>query len=872
MEDNKNPEMSVDELLEKLKASLQEDTASEKKSTDKEFDDITAAVKAAINEDGATEDKKDVKSDVEELFADTAEEDVFENEEHESEGEEAPVEEVDFSVSGEAVSSFDDDVRVAPDLDIMQELEDEEPADGENAATVEFSVASKMNVNEVLSAIGEDIDSSNLKESDGEESVDILAEVAAPDTLADEELRPSFTEEDIFAAWGIDKNDVVQNSEAAEESAPEEDSEYVAPVANSNLKIYKIARVEHKAEYSLRKQTESQKSAVDYDRTDCSLIKQALGMEKAEQGDVETSFAVFEEESKDVPKTIDAPHVEFTYQRQKEDIANEYHTNVRNSGIKLIFTAVLTVLLFAIECLPDLGIAMPEMFDFGFYPVVYVMTALQMVWICAALSYKEIANGVLSMLKFRFTPGSMLALLVLTVTVCDVLIVTMGLDIKGYNFAAVCCALIVRAYEYFDIRREVLSFEIASSDHTKKYVALSVPNEKASAIEGLEDYTGDDALVLRTEKCSFVENYFARTGKRNENDIAINKYLVPVIFAVAIVALIISISKAASATLVVNSFSVTVSVGLPILALLSASYPLFKASKRLYRRESALIGEHAVDEYAGTTMICFDDADAFPSYGVALENLRIYGKGDIETIIEQMGAVFSKLGGPLKNVFTLMTADCPRPYSVKINGVYENGIDAVVDGRELFIGNARYMEENGFAVVDKSDELRGKKFSTMYLAEDGALRAKFFIRYTLDGSFESIVKKLAKRGIASVILTGDSNINDELLARSIDISRLPVKVVRRRDFDTTAVGDRADSGVVSKGAVGDLVGAITMCDRLAGVIGTLRAVRIASAVICALLAVGSVFLQLHGQISSLHIALYHLFWLVPAWLVSKFNL
>ena len=52
----------------------------------------------------------------------------------------------------------------------------------------------------------------------------------------------------------------------------------------------------------------------------------------------------------------------------------------------------------------------------------------------------------------------------------------------------------------------------------------------------------------------------------------------------------------------------------------------------------------------------------------------------------------------------------------------------------------------------------------------------------------------------------------------------------------------------------------------------MRAVRIASAVICAILAIGAVLLGMHTSVSSLYVLLYHLFWLIPAWLVMQFNL
>lgn len=685
-------------------------------------------------------------------------------------------------------------------------------------------------------------------------------------------------EDDIFAAWGIDRADMEQQkAEQLEASLPKALSETQSPediAASAYTKVYYITRVEKKEDFSLRKQAEAQKDAVEYDRTDYSLIKQALGMEQPADSDFEVVYPIFEEipGTGDIPKTIDEPHSEFTYQRQKADIAAEYKRSRRHAGIKLIFTLVIAALLFVVECLPGFGMKLPDILDVTYYPVVFSMVTLQLMLFACAFSYREIANGLLGLAGFNFCAGGILAILAVVTLGCDIANCLLEMTAPIYNFPVAFCALVLRGFVYLDVTREMRAFDISSSAQAKKYVAVKVPAENAGALEGLEDYTGEDSLVLRTEKCSFVENYFARTEKQIDSDVQINKFLVPITLAVAIAAAILSFTKGADAASAIGAFNASVAVGLPVLVLLSSSYPLYKAGKRLFRGESAIIGESSVEEYSGTTMICFDDADAYPSYGVALENLRIYGKGDIETIIEQMGAVFSKLGGPLKHVFTLMITDCPRPYKVKIDGVYEDGICATVDGKTLFIGNDAYMAENGFKVLDKSDEIGGKHFSTMYLAEEGALRAKFFIRYTLDGSFETIVKKLARRGIASVILTGDSNINDELLSRSLDLKKLPIKVARRKTFDNPVRGDRADSGIVSRGGVGDLVGAVTMCDKLAGVIGTMRAVRIASAVICAILMIGACLIGMYTSVSSFYILLYHLFWILPAWLVAKINL
>lgn len=772
MDENKNNEMSVDELLEKLKASLQTDDSDVSSSPEKvEDDEIKKAVASAIGE--SNEESVDISVDTKITL-----------------------------VAEEAVEELSKEPEVA------------------------------------------------------EES---------------EESAPVINDEDIFAAWGIDRAELPKNEAAEEDEATKESAapEYGAPVL-SKSKAYHISRIESKDGFAARKQNEAQQKSVDYDSVDYSLIRQALGMEKVVKDEAESQS--FEVDTVYETKTIDAPHAEFTYQRQQEDFSAEYAKTSRNSCVKLILTAVFTLLLFALECLPTFGIALPAFLDVNTYPVVYSMAMLQLVWLCGAVSYKEIANGFFGLLQFKFTSGGLLALSVLFCTICGAVCTALGETVMIYHFSAAFLALIIRVFDFLDVRREILAFDIASSVQSQKYVALGASDESVANLEGLEDYTGEDSLILRTEKCTFVENYFARTSKRSDRDIIGNKYIVPVLFAVAVVAFILTLVGGDTVSMAFSAFNMTFAVGLPTLALLSSAYPLYKAANKLYRSESTIIGESSVDEYSGTTMICFDDADAFPSYGVGLESLRIYGNSDIETIIEQMGAVFSKLGGPLKHVFTLMTSDCPRPYKVKIEGVFENGIKAIVDGRVLYVGSADYMRESGFNVLDTTDEIGGKRFSTMYLAEENGLRAKFFIRYTLDGGFESIVKKLARHGIASVILTGDSNINDELLAKSLDIANLPVKVVRRSPLEGTVQNDRADSGVVSRGGVGDLVSAVTMCDRLAKVIATMRAVRIATAVICAVLMIALSALKMTDSIPSLYVFVYHLFWLIPSWLVTKFNL
>ena len=177
MDENKNNEMSVDELLEKLRASLQtEDDENNASSTEKVDDeDIKKVVSAAI---GVSDEKADEA---------TLDDEIEEPEE-------------DF---------FEEDVAFAEEDDM--------------AATIEMSGPSVAEAKE-----------------DG-------AEVA------------HIHDEDIFAAWGIDKVETVEKEEKTEDAEDVDDvEEYVAPEMKKT-KIYYIASIENKDAYRKRKQVDLQK-------------------------------------------------------------------------------------------------------------------------------------------------------------------------------------------------------------------------------------------------------------------------------------------------------------------------------------------------------------------------------------------------------------------------------------------------------------------------------------------------------------------------------------------------------------------------------------------------------------------------------------
>ena len=176
-----------------------------------------------------------------------------------------------------------------------------------------------------------------------------------------------------------------------------------------------------------------------------------------------------------------------------------------------------------------------------------------------------------------------------------------------------------------------------------------------------------------------------------------------------------------------------------------------------------------------------------------VKSSKTYGDSPIDYIISNVASLFMKVGGPLAQVFEAATRDLEHTDDVKLTSVVSGGLEAYIDGRHVYCGNADYFTDNGLPTpTDPEDEiLRGQSsVSIMYLAIDGEVAAKLYIQYTLDRDFEVTIKQLSRLGICVGIKTFDPNITDLMLDRSISLADYPIKILRCRTIDDLDVYKR----------------------------------------------------------------------------------
>ena len=134
------------------------------------------------------------------------------------------------------------------------------------------------------------------------------------------------------------------------------------------------------------------------------------------------------------------------------------------------------------------------------------------------------------------------------------------------------------------------------------------------------------------------------------------------------------------------------------------------------------------------------------------------------------------------------------------------GVRALMDGKTVLCGNAALLEENGI-----SFELPQTQGTLVLVAVDGVYRGHLVISDTLKPGAAGMTARLENMGIATAMLTGDSQASAEAVAQAANIREVHAKLlpqdkleilrqIRSRHGATMFVGDGINDAPVLAGA------------------------------------------------------------------------
>lgn len=574
-------------------------------------------------------------------------------------------------------------------------------------------------------------------------------------------------------------------------------------------------------------------------------------------------------------ETVEEDPSEYYSFEQNKELFAAYKQKYNSVRIRMAICAVLAVILFAIENIGVFGASLPAFMQTA---VGYATVEWALLFVCALLVCENLISAAKALVRFEFTPDSvLLGSFFMSLVASIVAMFAGGNDMKMFNFPFAVCVMFCLTAAFISVRKEIFTFKIISSRKNKYAVTLMKNGKKSpEAIEFAEHMT-EKAEAYSVVSAEFVDGYLARKRERPESYKAL-RVLIPTVFAIAVAFGIVSafVMEAGAYGSVANAYA-TFLMCAPAAVFLSYELPVYMSSVRAYSNGSAIIGDVAPEMVEKMAVITLSDNDAFGNDGVRIKSVKVIENNKIENVIHYAYAACSLVGGPLAKVFKQATLDSAEPEDAELRVLSDMGIDTMVDGKHIVLGVPQYMDAQCFRTIyETGDEHWEGKTNRriLYLACDEEIIAKFYIEYKVSPDFFYLVKHLSNAGICVSVRSNDPCIDTEIFYKNkLSPEEYPIRVIKgEKGTQKKARVKAKNTAIVSTGSVKGLVKSILLCDRIQRVSKVNLAIKAIAAFIGAVIMGVLIFTDTYTSLWSVYPALFQAFWAIPLYLVSKFKI
>ncbi len=535
---------------------------------------------------------------------------------------------------------------------------------------------------------------------------------------------------------------------------------------------------------------------------------------------------------------IRSDYYEYTDRQQRKEIIGMYKYAKKSMKTKIIIASFFTFFVMLIENLWVFGNNLSGILNVSSHPYLHFVIDFVFFALCIACAYEQMYHGTKSISSRNYIPESVAVIAAscgIIYSLITLICMSFGKAPKLCNFPACFIVLCSIIFSYINVVREKYGFSVVSSKDTK-FVLTNVPKSDSEPEQETFSTTSCDFCgnVARVDKVGFVKNYFANTN----SSVDIHKYL-EVFFAISVlvpaVFAIISLFRGFGFYDSMAVWYTGIMLMLPVGILFMYSVPFFIGNRRLFDDEVSIIGEEAVEEFAKADIVSVNDTTAFPPYNVKLQNLNVYNDYKLEKVLYYAASGFSVVGGPLSDVFEVATRDAmPKSQRAKYICSGRSYLCVKIDNDTVIFADKYGMNSQGIEVGSEKEE--SGDVSVMYMACNGKLCARMYIKYKIDEEFVKTVKSLSKTSTGVGIRTFDPNINNELIKRQTNFKKDDLRVIKlTSEEEIPKTVEKSDGKIVSKGVSRSLLKAIPVCKRIVGTRKVIKAIKLISASVGAIL-------------------------------------
>ena len=261
-----------------------------------------------------------------------------------------------------------------------------------------------------------------------------------------------------------------------------------------------------------------------------------------------------------------------------------------------------------------------------------------------------------------------------------------------------------------------------------------------------------DGIVRRTEEDGPDESVFG----------ILTPYLVIAAVVLSLIAAIVSKSFASFAHILSGIFVCAA----PIAMLISFPLPFFISIKSLIRSGSTIAGWSGLYDIGKAKHIIISDTDLFPKGCVRISRTRVFAGMKPERIISFAGSIISASGSSMTAPFSeLMRKAGGSLMPVEAFSVHESGgLTAMIDGEDVYCGNAAFMRLMGVALPEKYVLSNG-----VYVAAAGIICGVFEMEYTASDAVRDALGRLVASGRHAIFAVRDFNITPQMLSVKFDM-------------------------------------------------------------------------------------------------------
>ena len=440
---------------------------------------------------------------------------------------------------------------------------------------------------------------------------------------------------------------------------------------------------------------------------------------------------------------------------------------------------------------------------FGGNYTVFVTVNLALLIAAGVFMFRELKNGLFSLLKVHPKADTSLLLLMVCAFIQNICAYFTQLKLEE-NFrlmapAAIllCVPYLLAKLFYYDNARQCFKAAAAKSD--KSYLRRVSDEELVSGL--LRDRENTARNVVYSGRTRFIDRFLERSAESAIAGMPSSR-VVLIASALSLVVGIIAAAVKQDPVYGITALTACLAFSFPVSCLAATGLSISAENKKLSVKSSFVQSLSDARDFAAVDNIVINTGDVFSA---EITNC-LTAKGVSDKQAQFCAAVLtSGFGGPLNAALMEKVSALEDKFPAAENLVYEEklGLSAWVSNCKVLLGSHALLVNHNVQVPDEKavTAFLGEDEKPVYLALEGKFAAVFGVKYSCLSEAAVNLRELVKNGANVLLVSYDANLGESYAEELLGMPECSVNVVsaaaaEKLGASMRAVTDSEEAGIV----------------------------------------------------------------------------